>query len=216
MSGQTSLRDVFLLRHGALGADAQRRFIGQIDLPLSAEGQAQAQRLARWFAGYRFDAIYCSDLLRCRQTAAALVPLCPTPPRQRSAWREIALGSWEGRERARVAEEEPERYAARGNDLMHVAPPGGESFADCLRRLLPAWEEIASGPERRVALVAHAGVNRLLLTQLLGLSQTQWMQIAQHYGCVNWLRCEQGQWRALTLDLCPHEAEVAPCQPVTK
>jgi alpha-ribazole phosphatase len=196
--------EIYLLRHGALGDNARQRYIGQTDLPLSAEGEAQALRLARWFDGMAIDAIYCSDLIRCRQTAERIAALGRhVAPQRCPALREISLGAWEGRERASVAAEEPERYAARGRDLLHVAPPGGESFADCLQRILPAWRAIEAAAARRVVVVAHAGVNRLLLSHALDLPLRQFMQIPQDYGCLNHLSGRAGHWRAQAINQRP-------------
>ena len=116
---------LYLVRHGALDETASGRFVGQTDLALSALGEQQALRLALWFADKPLAAILCSDLTRARQTAQTIATRHALTPRLCPELREIALGSWENRARAEVAASEPERYAARGQDLLGFRPPGG-------------------------------------------------------------------------------------------
>ena len=52
--------------------DVEQRVQGHIDRPLNAKGMAQADALARRFLRGQAAALYCSDLLRARQTAAAI------------------------------------------------------------------------------------------------------------------------------------------------
>jgi alpha-ribazole phosphatase len=64
--------------------------------------------------------------------------------------------------------------------------PGGESFAEFEARLLGALRRILAEHERGdVAVVAHGGVCRLVLGNLLGLEPSFWLRLAQDYGCVN-------------------------------
>ncbi len=63
-------RVVYLIRHGKIQQeDDQRRYIGQIDLPLAEEGIKQAQALQKRFERSDIGAIYCSDLSRSVKTA---------------------------------------------------------------------------------------------------------------------------------------------------
>jgi len=178
---------IYLLRHGALGAGRRDRFIGQLDLPLAPDGIAQAEALGEVLRERPIDAIYCSDLARSQQTAKIIAGQTAIPIEVCSALREISLGDWEGLSRREVAARFPADYAARGDDLENYRVPGGESFADCRQRVLTAWEEIlrGGGGGQRIVVVGHAGVNRLLLCQLLARPVASLFDIAQDYGCVN-------------------------------
>ena len=59
-----------LVRHGETAWNAEGRVQGQLDVPLSEVGRAQARAVAAALALERFDAIYSSDLVRVRETAA--------------------------------------------------------------------------------------------------------------------------------------------------
>jgi len=176
---------IYLLRHGALTDDNHARFIGQIDMPLAAEGIRQAQALAHALSHKEIGTIFCSDLLRTRQTAEIIANKAGIPIKATRDLREISLGHWEGMKRSEVRSTFPDQYAARGRDMACYQVPGGESYAECHLRLLVAWEQILNCGSEQVVVVSHAGINRLLLCHLLGAPMTHMFRIGQDYGCVN-------------------------------
>jgi len=176
---------IYLLRHGALADDSRDRFIGQIDLPLAAEGIRQAQALAQTLHNENIGIIYCSDLLRSQQTAEIIADESNAPIKTRKELREISLGNWEGLSRSEVKSSFPMQYAERGNDIENYRIPGGESFAECRQRALAAWEEMLGSGIEHIAVAGHAGINRLLLCHILGIPIANMFRIGQDYGCVN-------------------------------
>ena len=178
---------IYLLRHGALADDSRDRFIGQTDLPLATQGIRQAQALAQALRNRNIGVVYCSDLLRSQQSAKIIAGEINVPIEVRRELREISLGNWEGLSRSEVKSSFPAQYEARGNDFEHYRIPGGESFADCRLRALAAWEEILNCGSESVAVVSHAGINRLLLCHLLGMPITNMFRIGQDYGCINFV-----------------------------
>jgi probable phosphoglycerate mutase len=179
-------RLIYLLRHGRIqNSGEQRRYIGQLDVPLDPEGIRQAERLRERLAPVEFQKIFCSDLERSRETARILaganageVVVCPE-------LREIHLGEWEGMSFAEVVRRFPEKFEARGRDIAYYRIRGGESFADCSQRVLPAYQKIVAETDGPVAIVGHAGVNRLILCHLLGMPIANLFRISQDFSCVN-------------------------------
>jgi probable phosphoglycerate mutase len=181
------VRTVLLIRHGAVVGDADRRFIGATDWPMSEGGEAQVRRLANWL-GARFPiaSIYCSDLFRSRRTAELLAAEGRQPIHVRSSLREINLGAWEGVLRAELARSEPDEYARRGRDIVDYRPTGGESFSDLAGRVLPCWRSLIAGERDEVVAVAgHCGVNRVILCDILGMPLANLFRIGQRPGCLN-------------------------------
>ena len=86
------------------------------------------------------------------------------------ALREISLGKWEGRSFSEVQQRFPVEFDARGQDIENWRPPGGESFADCRERVMGAVGNILRKTRGNILLVAHAGVNRLILCDALGVA----------------------------------------------
>src|SRR3954471_17222599 len=61
--------ELFLVRHGETAWNAESRFQGQQNSPLTALGVAQAEAAAAYLAAYELSALYSSDLPRTLQTA---------------------------------------------------------------------------------------------------------------------------------------------------
>ena len=186
---------IYLLRHGALAGDNRERFIGQTDLALAAEGLAQAQTTALALRGHGIAAVHCSDLTRSRQTAQAIGDTLGLTASAHIELREVSLGEWEGLLRREVAARWTDEFAARGRDIDTYRPPGGESFGDCLARAWPVWKSITLTDAEAVAIVGHAGVNRLLLCRLLGMPVQNMFRLGQDYGCVNVIELDRKSTR---------------------
>ncbi len=163
-----SQRSILLLRHAQAGEDQTRRFVGRTDISLNEPGRAQARALSRWMAIAELSRIVCSDLERAVQTAEILAEPHQLRPEPDHRLREIDLGQWEGLSFEQIKKSDPESFEQRGRDLAGFRPPQGESFADLQSRVVPVFEEISESAGH-VAIVGHAGVNRVLICHLLGL-----------------------------------------------
>lgn len=189
---------MWLVRHGSLPPNPERRMVGARDIPLSDTGRAQIRAMARQFVPELVQgqmqgvgAVICSDLDRCRETAALLLDNMPEACQQgrpplhvESGLREICLGLWQGMTRAEIESTWPGAYAARGQDMAHYCPPEGESFMQAQRRALAAlarWRR--AYPGATLLVVSHAGIIGTLLAHYLALPLRHVLQIPQHYGC---------------------------------
>lgn len=179
-------KTIYLLRHGQPELpDNQRRFIGQADLHLSAEGHRQAEALGERFRGKPIDAVFSSDLVRSVETAQAITRHHKLEPILLPGLREIGLGKWEGETFSEVARIYPREFRLRGRDIAHFRPPEGESFADCGQRALKAYREILGMPYEQIVIVGHAGVNRTILCHIMGIQLANLFRLTQDYACMN-------------------------------
>jgi len=96
--------------------------------------------------------------------------------------REIDAGLWEWLTFEEAATRFPEQYAERERDLVGYRFPGGESFRDLRERVVPAFLEIVDSGGANILVVAHLGVNRVLLCEFLGLPLEELFSIKQEYG----------------------------------
>lgn len=163
--------EFWVVRHGESTWNADGRYQGQTDVPLSALGALQAASLAERLTGQSFDAVYSSDLARARQTAevvaerlqgAPAVRLCPE-------LREINVGELTGL----VVSEIKARYAdyltALQADPWATRRPGGESMEDLFARCGAAFHALrAAHPGGRVLVFTHGGVVRVAVGLALG------------------------------------------------
>lgn len=150
---------LLLIRHGETAWNRETRIQGHTDIPLSALGRAQAERLAAALAEEPLAAIYASDLSRARQTADALARVHGLPVRLDAELRERAFGRFEGLSWDEIAQRHPEDAARWRRREPDFAVGGGESLTLFSARCLAAARRAAAAhPGQSIALVAHGGV----------------------------------------------------------
>jgi len=165
--------------------DGRRRYIGHYDAPLDSAGVEQAGCLKKRLDGARIAAAFCSDLSRSRRTAEIIVNDKHIPIFARQDLREIHLGEWEGCTFADIKQRFPDEFSKRGSDIVHYRVPGGESFGDCSRRVLAAFQAILETSTGNILIAGHAGVNRMILCHITGVPLQDLFKIRQEYGCIN-------------------------------
>ena len=163
------------------GGDGRKRFVGQADAPLGTVGIEQARRLADRLAPLGLEAIYCSDLRRCASTTRIVAERVGLPVFVEPQLREIDTGLWEGLTADEAKQRFPAEYVAREADLLGHPFPAGESFRDLERRVVPAFEAIRGQGGEKILIIAHLGVNRVLLCRLRGLPLESLFSIRQDY-----------------------------------
>lgn len=171
---------IHLVRHGATTWNESGRYQGRVDVPMSDEGVNQVRDLARRLGGMRFDAAYCSSLVRATATAALLLEGTGCRAMPLRGLDELSYGALQGlTPRVRA-----ERYAMVERQWRatpwQVTFPEGESLADVAERVTPIWEGIVAGHAGDTVLVAaHGHVNRVLLLHALGLPPEAFWHLKQ-------------------------------------
>jgi broad specificity phosphatase PhoE len=161
---------LILVRHGETLYNAQKRFTGQSDVPLSPLGRRQIAALGKYLATEHLDVIGTSDLMRTRVTAEAIARSHALPVSTDPNLRELALGEWEGHTYADVLLRDAERVAQWQVDPTTCAPPGGETVAQLRDRIacaLSSWQ--TRYPGASVLWATHGGLIGVLLCHVLGL-----------------------------------------------
>jgi len=177
---------LYLVRHGQVAEGHTNRYHGHNDIGLSPRGVKQFEDLAAQLAAIPLQGVYSSDLTRTikgaeiisrgRGLASQIVP----------EFREVNFGAWEGLTFGEILEQYPSQLEARLRDLSSFRIPGGESLEDVEARALPRLRELL-GRHRDAAflIVAHAGINRVILCEALGLPLNHLFRLEQNYGCLN-------------------------------
>lgn len=196
------MRTIYLARHGRPDfPDGEKRCIGWTDVPLSEEGRRQIEALGRRLAEdswAEIEAIYVSPLTRCVESARIVRDMLQQADGsaaggagRRNGWipiyiveelQEIHMGEWENLPFSQIKARFPEAYEARGRDIARFAPKGGESFQDVQRRAVAALERIRRGSRGNILIMAHAGVNRTLISELEKRPLKKLLEIPQEYG----------------------------------
>ncbi|MDR3542179.1 MAG: alpha-ribazole phosphatase [Desulfosporosinus sp.] len=176
---------IYLVRHGDIGLGTDKRYIGQSDLSLSAHGRNQAAVLKDLLCQVPLDNIYCSDLKRSQQTADIIASAHKIIPIARRELRELNMGEWEDKLFSEIRAKYPQAFKERGENIANYCPPKGESFSDCFKRVIPVFESLAQLNEATILIVGHAGINRVILCRILGMSLDNIFRLEQSYGCLN-------------------------------
>jgi alpha-ribazole phosphatase len=170
---------LLLVRHAATTWNAQQRFQGHTDVPLSQCGQQQVVALVQALRAETIHACYTSDLRRAWETAHALAHPRGLPLRQEPRLREMAFGVWEGLTYADLQQRDPSLLATWQQNPMQVAPPGGETLHQVADRVQAMLADIITAHQGHIVLlVSHGGPLRVLLCLALGLSPRAYWQFS--------------------------------------
>lgn len=178
---------LLLVRHGETDWNRQGRFQGQIDIPLNANGLAQAEAAGAFLASASIHRAYTSAMARPRQTAEVILASHPgVPLTVTRGLVEIGHGLWEGQLEQEIAAGWPQLLSDWKRAPHTVQMPEGETIHDVWSRSLSTWETIAASlDEQETALVvAHDAVNKTILCALLGLTPADIWTIKQGNGGV--------------------------------
>lgn len=162
---------LYFIRHGETDWNAVNRLQGQQDIPLNARGRQQADHcgevmrdlLARDHRSAGEFAFIASPLSRARDTMERVrtgLGVDPALYRTDARLAELSFGSWEGCTYADLRQQAggPRLLAERERDKWNFLPPGGESYAQLLKRI-KAWHASVTGD---AIVVSHGGVARTL------------------------------------------------------
>ncbi len=177
---------LYLVRHGQVAEGHTTRYHGHNDIGLSPGGVQQLEDLAAQLAAVPLKGIYSTDLSRTIKGAEIISRGRELAPLVIPELRELNFGVWEGLTFTEILEQYPSQLEARLRDLSSFRIPGGESLKDLEARALPRLRELlARHREAAFLIVAHAGVNRVILCDALGLSLNHIFRLEQNYGCLN-------------------------------
>jgi alpha-ribazole phosphatase len=177
---------LYLCRHGEVCGDGRRRYNGHRDVDITDEGVRQMERLRDTLLDKPVGAVVCSDLKRAVKGARIIGEPHGTAGVSRPEFRERNVGLWEGLSFDEIEAAYPEDWKAWLSDIVHFAPPGGESLQELSGRVLPALKETLDEHKgKEIVLVGHGGVNRVILSFALGLELRNVFRIEQHYGSLN-------------------------------
>lgn len=174
-----------------------------LSVPLSEEGARQAQALAARLKNEMFDAIFASKALRAIDTAKPVRAVFPNVSYQEIAeLHERSKGEAEGM----TKEDFKKKYAdieAAWKREEDPRVPGGESFADVEKRVMPLIERHAKEfAGKKILYVFHGNTIRVILGALLGAPANLRHRIAQDYCAVNVVEydAEDNRWHILKVN----------------
>lgn len=212
--------ELVLVRHGQTKWNVEHRYLGHTDLPLHPDAVEQLSELKQWLdrlpklSGVYWR-VFCSDLMRCRETLAYISPTLEKRTVYDQRLREMNFGAWEGCTYDELKNNS--QYRSWIDDPTRVTPPEGETWAQFEERVHSFLSDLGQAAEaafgqdtvqtptnlalKRVLIVTHGGVIRKLLAQIVP-GVTFYSAVAPSPGTamILKLRWRDGQWSADILE----------------
>lgn len=157
-----AVRHIFLIRHGATPGNLEHRYIGRTDESLSETGRREIERHCYPIC----DAVFCSPMRRCRETAELIHPA--RIPVEVADFRETDFGRFEGHTYQELQDDPAYRHWLRTEGTIPF--PDGESREEVRERVLEGWQKMLkeAADRENIALVIHGGTIMTLLSELFG------------------------------------------------
>lgn len=176
---------IYIARHGETTWNAEGRAQGRSDPDLSPKGYGQSRFLLEHLKNRPIAAIYTSTLRRSILTAQPLAEYLGIPILRQPELDEIALGIMEGKRFEDIDEAEKVEWERFRVNRLTYHIPGAENYTDVSNRVRPFKEKILRDHEgQEILVVAHRGVNRMLIGLLLEVSLEEALTIEQTNDCL--------------------------------
>jgi len=173
------MSDIYLIRHTTPAVDKGICY-GQTDLDVTESFMDEAAVIRQHLPPV-FSSVHSSPLQRCSRLAAHLFPELPLTLHPQLM--EIHCGEWEMRGWDDLPKEEIDPWM---KDFVQVRIPGGESYSDLHTRVTACFHRIRTDAgEAPIAIVAHGGVIRSILSHITGTPLIDSFKVfSLYYGCV--------------------------------
>jgi alpha-ribazole phosphatase len=185
--------EIYLIRHTRPSIEKGICY-GQADLDI-VESFYEEAAIIREVIPAEIQRVYSSPLQRCRKLAEHLFE---SPIEFHDDLMEINCGEWELRHWDAIPKEEVQPWM---DNFVQVRIPGGESYEDLYARTTHRFEQIRTivvENKQPVAIVAHGGVIRSILSHLTGTSMCDSFQrFPLFYGCVARVKADSGNHEIL-------------------
>ncbi|MEL6399556.1 MAG: histidine phosphatase family protein [Cyanobacteria bacterium J06626_4] len=184
---------LLLVRHGETEWNRQKRFQGQIDIPLNENGRNQGKQAAEFLKDVKIDAAVSSSLSRPKETAELILQHHPDVTLNTTdGLKEIGHGEWEGLYENEIESGYPgmlQQWQAHP-ETVDMPGDGGENLQQVWARAIAAWNDIVaqySGTDQPVTVLvsAHDAVNKAILCHVMGLGPASFWQFKQGNGAVS-------------------------------
>ena len=155
--------ELIFLRHGQTDWNVEGRLQGRTDVPLNETGIAGAKAAGKILAKYSFDAVYCSPLIRTRQTLEYALP--GTEPIWDDRLLEWSFGALEGNKM-------PWEFFIPRWSFGYPSEDGVELIEDVVERARSFYRDVKERhPDGRILVVSHGGFSGALYGAYYGIPE---------------------------------------------
>lgn len=167
-----------IIRHGQSTWNAQNRFTGWVDVPLTEQGAEEARAAGRHLrgSGVAWDVAYTSVLRRAIDTCTIALEVAgiDVPVIRDQALNERHYGDLQGLDKQAMREQFGDAIVHAWRRSYSIPPPNGEALSDTAARTLPFFRRAIMGDIRMghdVLVFAHGNSNRSIVMELDDLAE---------------------------------------------
>ncbi len=188
---------LWLARHAEVHPDWQGKAYGNLDVPLSREGEARTLELAAALAELRPRVVISSPLRRALDLGTRVSERSGAPLKIDPRLAEIQRGSWQGRKVEDLYREEPAAVEAFYADPWNWSGHGGESDAALCERVWPAIDALLERFNGKLVVTTHYNVIRVIAARALGIPPARSFAFRVDPGRLVLFHDAPGGWRLL-------------------
>lgn len=161
---------LILVRHGSTIWNAEGKYQGIIDVPLSDKGRQEVQMVAERLRNEDIKAVYSSYLIRARETAEIIASPHGLPVKVIREFGEINFGDWEGLTAQEIKDKFGEdAYRLWMEDPVMADISGGDRIAEFAERVVQGFNQVSQAHQEDTVVVAtHGGALMVLGCHLQG------------------------------------------------
>ncbi len=191
---------LIVIRHGETEWNVKGIWQGQLNSPLTAQGEQQAVAVAERLKDFSLSAVYTSDLGRCIQSATPTAGAFGMELRKDVRLRERGFGVLEGLSKEESQKAYPGVWEGLSQKDVDFAPEGGESLRQKQARFDEVYLEIAkTNAGKTVAVFTHGGGVDAILRTSLGIGLTAERPYTLWNCALNILQFDGSHWVLDTL-----------------
>lgn len=177
---------IYLIRHGESKGNVLNIFQGWKDFDLTSNGIKQAEKLAEFMKNIDIDFFYSSSLKRAFHTASIIAQKHGMSVIKKEEFKELNCGKWHGLTRQQAEQISPEQIYNFLYDPENLSVPGGETILELQKRALKGINDLREKHlNKKICLVAHGFINKVILCSLMGKSLKKLWDFPQHNTAVN-------------------------------
>jgi len=159
------VKKLYLLRHGRTGYP--KRYVGSSDVGLTGEGKEQIRHVRSYLCHSGITKIFCSPMLRCLQSCELLN--LDLEVEIDDCLKEISFGRWEKMSFEEIVADDSALVDQWAANPLNFVFPGGDSVASFVERVKAFQQTIVADNHKKILIISHGGVIRLLLCLFLSL-----------------------------------------------
>lgn len=183
----STVTTIELVRNGELeGEDTLR---GSTDDTLSDSGWQQMVNALD--DKNDWDIIVTSSLSSCSEFAEVIAQEEEIDLEINEQFKEIDFGEWEDRTLQEISKDDSELLNDWWQSPTQVTPPDGEDFHDFRARVLKAFKILLEEYKgKKILLVTHSGVIRVIIMSILGMQDTSLFRLNVDYASYSKIQIE--------------------------